>query len=214
MAGKKKAKEELGLDLTIDAINKEFGEGTLFTVGASGRILATEKFSSGSPKLNRALGGGYGAGRIIEIIGPESSGKTTLCLHAIKEVQEAGGICAFVDVENALDLEYAQDVGVDTDRLLISQPNNGEQALQVVDRLTRTGKIKLIIVDSVAALVPKEELEGQVGDTHVGRQARLMSQALRMITPQAKHTGTTIIFTNQIRMKIGVMFGNQLNVAL
>jgi recombination protein RecA len=209
VAGKSKAKkEDLGLQLTIDAINKEFGEGTLFSVGINGRIIATEKFSSGSPKLNRALGGGYGAGRIIEIIGPESSGKTTLCLHAIREVQEAGGVCAFIDVENALDLEYAQDVGVDVDSLLISQPNNGEQAMQIVDKLIRTGKVKLIIVDSVAALVPKEELEGQVGDTHVGRQARLMSQTLRMITPQAKHTGTTIIFTNQIRMKIGVMFGN------
>ena len=209
MAGKAKAKKsDDGLELTIDSINKEFGEGTLFTVGVNGRIVATEKFSSGSPKLNRALGGGYGEGRIIEIIGPESSGKTTLCLHAIKEVQSLGGLCAFIDVENALDIEYAQDVGVDIDSLLISQPNNGEQALQIVDKLIRTGKVKLIVVDSVAALVPKEELEGQIGDSHVGRQARLMSQALRMITPLAKHTGTTIIFTNQIRMKIGVMFGN------
>ena len=209
MAGKKKAsKENVGLDLTIDAINKEFGVGSLFRVGTSGRIVDTPKFSSGSPKLDRALAGGYGRGRIVEIYGPESSGKTTLCLHAIREIQETGGMAAFIDVEHALDVEYASSLGVDIDSLLVSQPGTAEEALNIADRLVRTGAVQLIIIDSVAALVPKAELEGQIGDSHVGLQSRLMSQALRMMTPAIQTTNCTVIFTNQIRMKIGVMFGN------
>lgn len=213
MAGKKKPKEDLGIELTIKAITAEFGEGALFRVGESGRAIATPKRSSGSIKLDLALGGGYPIGRIIEILGPESSGKTTLCLHAIKETQEDGGLCAFIDAEHALDLGYAESLGVDVDSLLVSQPGTGEEALQILDKLVRTGKVSLIIVDSVAALVPKAELEGQVGDSHVGLQARLMGQTLRMVTGKANETHTTIIFTNQIRFKIGVMFGNQLKVA-
>lgn len=208
MANKKKAKEDLGIELTIDAINKEFGTGTLFRVGVNGRAIAVPKFSSGSPKIDLALGGGYPIGRIIEIFGPESSGKTTLCLHAIKEIQESGGLCVFIDAEHALDLTYAASLGVDVDGLLVAQPGTGEEALQILDKLVRTGKVKLIVVDSVAALVPKAEIEGQIGDSHVGLQARLMGQALRMITGKANETHTTIIFTNQIRFKIGILFGN------
>lgn len=208
MAAKKKEKEDLGLELTIESINKEFGAETLFRVGAQGRAIAVPKFSSGSPKIDLALGGGYPIGRIIEIFGPESSGKTTLCLHAIKEIQRLGGLCAFIDAEHALDVSYAASLGVDTDKLLIAQPGSGEEGLRILDKLVRTGKVKLVIVDSVAALVPKAEIDGEIGDSHVGLQARLMGQTLRMVTGKANETGTTIIFTNQIRYKIGVMFGN------
>lgn len=209
MAGKKKEKvDDNGLQLTIDAINKEFGAGSLFRVGNAGRVIEAPKLSSGSPKLDMALGGGYPDGRVIEIFGPESSGKTTLCLHAIREAQQRGGVAAIVDAEHALDLKYAQSLGVDVETLLVAQPNTGEEALNIADRLIRTGKIAIVVIDSVAALVPKAELEGEIGDSHVGLQSRMMSQALRMIVGKAQETGTIVYFTNQIRMKIGILFGN------
>jgi len=215
MAGKKKEKAEQNgevktdaLSLAISAINREFGTGAIFRIGPEGRVVATPKFSSGSLKLDRCLGGGYGVGRIVEIYGPESSGKTTLALHAIKSVQGTGGVAAFIDAEHALDLKYAQDVGVNVNSLLISQPDNGEQALNIVEMLVRSGAVQLIVVDSVAALVPKAELEGNIGDASVGTQARLMSQTMRILTGLAQKAGCSIIFINQIRMKIGVMFGN------
>jgi recombination protein RecA len=177
----------------------KLGEKTHFKV---------ETFSSGSVSLDDALGGGYAKGRIIEIYGPESSGKTTLTLHAIAEVQKAGGTAAFIDAEHALDPEYARKIGVNTDELIISQPDYGEQALEIVDALVRSGSVDLIVVDSVAALTPKAEIEGAMGDPQMGLQARLMSQALRKITAVIGKSNCTVIFINQIRMKIGVMFGN------
>ena len=207
MARKKKSPDPQDIDLVIASLQKEFGVGAIFQLG-SATIPDIAKTSSGSLLLDRALGGGYPVGRVVEIYGPESSGKTTLMLHAIRSVQEIGGLAAFVDAEHALDLVYAKSLGVDVESLIISQPGCGEEALRIVDHLARTGKISIIVVDSVASLVPKAELEGEIGDSHVGRQSRLMSQALRTLAGVANKTGTTIAFTNQIRMKIGVMFGN------
>jgi len=170
--------------------------------------MKVETFSTGSVSLDDALGGGYAKGRIIEIYGPESSGKTTLTLHAIAEVQKAGGTAAFIDAEHALDPEYARKIGVNTDELIISQPDYGEQALEIVDALARSGSVDVIVVDSVAALTPKAEIEGAMGDPQMGLQARLMSQALRKVTAVIGKSNCTVIFINQIRMKIGVMFGN------
>ena len=206
MARKKKAAPQ-DIELVLASLQKEFGAGAIFQLGGA-TLPDIEKTSSGSLLLDRALGGGYPVGRIVEIYGPESSGKTTLMLHAIKSVQDAGGLAAFVDAEHALDIVYAERLGVDVKKLIISQPSCGEEALQMVDHLARTGQVGMIVVDSVASLIPKAELEGEIGDNHIGRQSRLMSQALRTLAGIANTTKTTIAFTNQIRMKIGVMFGN------
>lgn len=188
-------------------IEKNFGQGTIMKLGERSKIKV-ETISTGSISLDRALGGGMPKGRVIEIFGPESSGKTTLALHVIAEAQKCGGTAAFIDAEHALDPEYAKRIGVRTEELLISQPDNGEQALEIVETLTRSGGIDVIVIDSVAALTPKAEIEGMMGDSHMGLQARLMSQALRKLTSIISKTGTTVIFLNQLRMKIGVMFGN------
>ena len=198
-------KEALAQALAM--IEKQFGAGSVMTLGSHARI-AVETIGSGSIALDAALGGGYAKGRIVEIYGPESSGKTTLTLHAIAEVQRAGGTAAFIDAEHALDPEYARKIGVKVDELIISQPDYGEQALEFVDALVRSGAVDLIVVDSVAALVPKAEIEGNMGDSFMGLQARLMSQALRKITGVISKSNTTVIFINQLRMKIGIMFGN------
>jgi recombination protein RecA len=195
------------LGLAMEQIEKQFGNGAIMKLGESHRA-DVELVSSGSLSLDLALGGGYPKGRIIEIYGPESSGKTTLTLHAIAEVQRNGGTAAFIDAEHALDPVYAKKLGVDTSNLLISQPDNGEQALEIVETLVRSNAVDLIVVDSVAALVPQAEIEGDMGDSHMGLQARLMSQALRKLTGVINKSKATIIFINQIRMKIGVMFGN------
>lgn len=190
-------------------IDKEFGKGSLMKLGDNKDVLDVDVIPSGSILLDEALGvGGYPKGRIIEIFGPESSGKTTLALHAISECQKKGGIAAFIDAEHALDPVYAKNLGVNIDDLWISQPDNGEQALEITERLVRSGAIDIIVVDSVAALTPQAEIEGDMGDSHLGLQARLMSQALRKLTGILAKSNTTIIFINQIRMKIGVMFGN------
>lgn len=197
------------LEAARQQIEKEFGKGSLMKLGESSMAQNVEVIHSGSILLDEALGvGGYPKGRIIEIYGPESSGKTTLALHAIAEAQKAGGIAAFIDAEHALDPTYAKKLGVDTDELWISQPDSGEQALEVAESLVRSGAVDLIVVDSVAALTPQAEIEGEMGDSHMGLQARLMSQALRKLTGILAKSKTTIIFINQIRMKIGVMFGN------
>ncbi len=197
------------LEAARQQIDKEFGKGSLMRLGDSSVSKNVEVIPSGSILLDEALGvGGYPRGRIIEIYGPESSGKTTLALHAIAEAQKAGGIAAFIDAEHALDPSYAKKLGVDTDELWISQPDSGEQALEVAESLVRSGAVDIIVVDSVAALTPQAELEGDMGDSHMGLQARLMSQALRKLTGILAKSKTTIIFINQIRMKIGVMFGN------
>jgi len=196
------------LDSALSQIERQFGKGTVMRLGDEGRV-AVEVIPSGSLALDAALGvGGYPRGRVIEVYGPESSGKTTLALHAIAEAQRMGGQAAFVDAEHALDPHYAEKLGVDIDNLLVSQPDSGEQALEVVDMLTRSGALDIIVVDSVAALTPKSELEGDMGDSHMGLHARLMSQALRKLTGSIARSKTTIMFINQIRMKIGVMFGN------
>ncbi len=195
------------LEAAMQQIEKNFGKGAIMKLGEQ-EHTKIETVSSGSISLDLALGGGYPKGRIIEIYGPESSGKTTLCLHAAAEFQKQGGMVAFVDAEHALDPEYARKVGVDTDNLLLSQPDSGEQALEIVEALVRSGSVDLIVVDSVAALTPRAEIEGAMGDAQMGLQARLMSQALRKLTAVTSKMGTTIIFINQIRMKIGVMFGN------
>jgi recombination protein RecA len=195
------------LGLAMEQIEKQFGNGAIMKLGESHRA-DVELVSSGALSLDLALGGGYPKGRIIEIYGPESSGKTTLTLHAIAEVQRNGGTAAFIDAEHALDPVYAKKLGVDTSNLLISQPDNGEQALEIVETLVRSNAVDLIVVDSVAALVPQAEIEGEMGDSHMGLQARLMSQALRKLTGVINKSKATIIFINQIRMKIGVMFGN------
>ena len=200
--GKKQA-----LSLALSQITKQFGDGSIMKLGEQSKI-DVELFSSGSLALDLALGGGYPKGRIIEIYGPESSGKTTLALHAIAEIQKQGGQAAFIDAEHALDPAYARKIGVDTGNLLISQPDNGEQALEICETLVRSGAIDLIIVDSVAALVPQAEIDGDMGDAQMGLQARLMSQAMRKLTGVISKTKATVIFINQIRMKIGVMFGN------
>ena len=202
--GKKEALEAARLQ-----IDKEFGKGSLMKLGDNKDILDVDVIPSGSILLDEALGvGGYPKGRIIEIYGPESSGKTTLALHAIAECQKKGGIAAFIDADHALDPTYAKNLGVNIDDLWISQPDNGEQALEITERLVRSGAIDIIVVDSVAALTPQAEIEGDMGDSHMGLQARLMSQALRKLTGILAKSNTTIIFINQIRMKIGVMFGN------
>jgi recombination protein RecA len=193
----------------IGLLEKQFGKGTVMTLGDETTREPCAVISTGSLGLDVALGvGGYPRGRIIEVYGPESSGKTTLTLHAIAETQRSGGIAAFIDAEHALDTAYAKSLGIDLSQLLISQPDTGEQALEVADALVRSGAVDLIVVDSVAALVPKAELEGEMGDQHMGLQARLMSQALRKLTAIAHRNGTCLIFINQIRMKIGTMFGN------
>lgn len=196
------------LQNALDMIEKQYGKGSIMTLGDEDRAKGVETNSSGSLSLDIALGGGYAKGRIVEIYGPESSGKTTLTLHAIAEVQKAGGTAAFIDAEHALDPSYAEKVGVNTGELIISQPDYGEQALEITEKLVNSGAVDLIIVDSVAALTPKAEIEGDMGDSHMGLQARLMSQALRKITGAINKTGCTVIFINQIRMKIGVMFGS------
>ena len=202
-------KEKLqALKMTLDRIEKTYGKGTIMRLGDS-VIEPAEVISTGSLTLDLALGiGGYPKGRIIEIYGPESSGKTTLTLHAIAEAQKAGGIAAFIDAEHAFDRFYAEKLGVDTENLLISQPDNGEQALEIADNLIRSGAIDIIVIDSVAALVPKSELEGEMGDSKVGLQARLMSQALRKLTATISKTNSCCIFINQLREKIGVMYGS------
>lgn len=200
--GKKEA-----LNLALAQITKQFGNGSIMKLGEQSKI-DVELFSSGSLALDLALGGGYPKGRIIEIYGPESSGKTTLALHAIAEIQKQGGQAAFIDAEHALDPSYARKIGVDTANLLISQPDNGEQALEICETLVRSGAVDLIVVDSVAALVPQAEIDGDMGDAQMGLQARLMSQAMRKLTGVISKTKATVIFINQIRMKIGVLFGN------
>ncbi len=196
------------LKLTIEKIDKQFGKGTIMKLGDSA-IEPLEAISTGSLGLDLALGiGGFPKGRIIEIYGPESSGKTTLAIHAIAEAQKKGGIAAFIDAEHAFDKLYAQKLGVDVENLLISQPDNGEQALEIADNLIRSGAIDIIVIDSVAALVPKGEIEGEMGDSKMGLQARLMSQALRKLTGTINKTNCCCIFINQLREKIGVMFGN------
>jgi recombination protein RecA len=195
------------LGLAMDQITKQFGDGSIMKLGEAKKV-DIELLSSGSLSLDIALGGGYPKGRIIEIYGPESSGKTTLTLHAIAEIQKQGGTAAFIDAEHALDPAYAKRLGVDTDNLLVSQPDNGEQALEIVETLVRSNAVDLIVVDSVAALVPQAEIDGDMGDSHMGLQARLMSQALRKLTGIISKSKATVIFINQIRMKIGVMFGN------
>ncbi len=190
-------------------IEKQFGKGSFMKLGDGNKPLDVEVVPSGSIMLDEALGvGGYPKGRIIEMFGPESSGKTTLALHAIAEAQKAGGIAAFVDAEHALDPVYARNLGVNTDDLWVSQPDTGEQALEIVDQLVRSGAVDIVVVDSVAALTPKAEIEGDMGDSHMGLQARLMSQALRKLTGVISKSGCCLVFINQIRMKIGVMFGN------
>lgn len=199
------------IELAVQAIEKQFGKGSIMRLGAEENLIAQDvpAVPTGSMSLDIALGiGGYPRGRIVEIYGPESSGKTTLTLHAIAEVQKQGGVAAFVDAEHALDVSYARKLGVRTDDLLISQPDTGEQALEIADMLVRSGGIDLLVVDSVAALVPRAEIEGEMGDSHMGLQARLMSQALRKLTGTINRSKTLVVFINQIRMKIGVMFGN------
>ncbi len=196
------------LQLTIDKIEKNFGKGTIMKLGDNA-VEDIPSISSGSLNLNMALGiGGYPRGRVIEIFGPESSGKTTIAIHAIAEAQKKGGTAAFIDAENAFDRFYAEKLGVDIDNLLISQPDNGEQALEITDHLIRSGAIDIIVIDSVAALTPKAEIEGEMGDSRMGLQARLMSQALRKLTSNISKTNTCVVFINQLREKIGIMFGN------
>jgi recombination protein RecA len=195
------------LGLAMDQITKQFGDGSIMKLGEAHKV-DVELIPSGALSLDIALGGGYPKGRIIEIYGPESSGKTTLSLHAIAEVQRRGGTAAFIDAEHALDPSYAKRLGVDTDNLLVSQPDNGEQALEIAETLVRSNAVDLIVVDSVAALVPQAEIDGDMGDSHMGLQARLMSQALRKLTGIINKSKATVVFINQIRMKIGVMFGN------
>lgn len=203
-------KERLkSLELAVANIEKQFGKGSIMRLGSDDNKNDIEVTPTGSLALDIALGvGGYPKGRVIEIYGPESSGKTTLTLHAIAECQKKGGVAAFIDAEHALDVTYARKLGVKIEDVLISQPDTGEQALEIADMLVRSGAVDLIVVDSVAALVPKAEIEGEMGDSHMGLQARLMSQALRKLTGTISRSGTTIIFINQIRMKIGVMFGS------
>ena len=197
------------LDAALTQIERAFGKGSIMRMGAKAGDQQIETIPSGSLGLDLALGiGGFPKGRVIEIYGPESSGKTTLALHAIAEAQKRGGTCAFIDAEHALDPIYARKLGVDVDNLLLSQPDGGEQALEICDTLVRSGAIDIVVIDSVAALVPRAELEGEMGDTHVGLHARLMSQALRKLTGSVAKSHTMLIFLNQIRLKIGVMFGN------
>ena len=205
---KEKDSKIKALQLTLDKLDKTYGKGTVMKMGDS-EFEKVEAISSGSLTLDSALGvGGYPKGRVIEIYGPESSGKTTLTLHAIAECQKTGGIAAFIDAEHAFDRFYAQNLGVNIDELIISQPDNGEQALEIADNLIRSGAIDIIVIDSVAALTPRSEIEGEMGDSKMGLHARLMSQALRKLTSNISKTNCTVIFINQLREKIGVMFGN------
>ena len=207
MSSEKDAKLK-ALKLTLDKLDKAYGKGTVMKM-SDAPVVDVEVTSSGSLGLDIALGvGGYPRGRVIEIYGPESSGKTTLTLHAIAEAQKAGGIAAFIDAEHAFDRFYAQNLGIDIDNLIISQPDNGEQALEIADNLVRSGAIDMVVIDSVAALTPKSEIEGEMGDSKMGLHARLMSQALRKLTGSISKTNCTMIFINQLREKIGVMFGN------
>src|ERR671910_291153 len=200
---------EKALDLAVSQIERQFGKGAIMKLGEGGVVKDVPVVSTGSLGLDIALGiGGIPRGRGIEIYGPESPRTTTLALHLVAETQKRGGICAFIDAEHALDVGYARKLGVKTEDLLISQPDHGEQALEIADTLVRSGAIDVLVVDSVAALVPRAELEGEMGDTHVGLQARLMSQALRKLTGGVSRSKTILIFINQIRLKIGVMFGN------
>ena len=206
---KKSADKQKALDSALAQIERQFGKGSIMKLGAEGAMDDIKASSTGSLGLDIALGiGGLPMGRIIEIDGPESSGKTTLTLHCVAEQQKQGGVCAFVDAEHALDPQYARKLGVDIDELLISQPDTGEQALEIVDTLVRSGAVNMVIVDSVAALTPKSELEGEMGDSSVGVQARLMSKAMRKLTSSISRSNCMVIFINQIRMKIGVMFGS------
>ena len=203
------ANKEKAIDLAVSQIERQFGKGAIMKLGEGGVIKDIETISTGSIGLDIALGvGGVPRGRVVEIYGPESSGKTTLALHILAEAQRLGGMVAFVDAEHALDLSYAQKLGVQTDELLISQPDHGEQALEIAETLVRSGAIDVLVVDSVAALVPRAEIEGEMGDSHMGLQARLMSQALRKLTGTISRSQAVVVFINQIRMKIGVMFGN------
>jgi recombination protein RecA len=207
MSSEKEAKLK-ALQLTLDKLDKTYGKGTVMKMGDKA-IEEVETISSGSLGIDLALGvGGYPRGRVIEIYGPESSGKTTLTLHAIAEAQKAGGIAAFIDAEHAFDRNYAEKLGVDIENLIISQPDNGEQALEIAENLIRSGAIDIVVIDSVAALTPKSEIEGEMGDSKMGLHARLMSQALRKLTGTISKTNCTVFFINQLREKIGVMFGN------
>jgi len=207
---KNEAERDRAIDLALSAIEKQFGKGSIMRLGEGEKLHSNVSvIPTGSVGLDIALGiGGYPRGRIIEIYGPEASGKTTLTLHAVAEAQRLGGVAAFIDAEHALDINYARKLGVKVDELLISQPDTGEQALEIADMLVRSGAIDILVVDSVAALVPKAELEGDMGDSHVGLQARLMSQALRKLTGSINRSRAAVFFINQIRMKIGVMFGS------
>ena len=206
---KRNMDKQKALDAALGQIERAFGKGSVMKLGQRESVVEAEAISTGSLGLDIALGiGGLPRGRVVEIYGPESSGKTTLALHAVAEAQRLGGTCAFVDAEHALDPAYAEKIGCDAGELLISQPDTGEQALEITDTLVRSGAIDVLVIDSVAALVPRAELEGEMGDTHVGLQARLMSQALRKLTSSISRSRCLVIFINQIRMKIGVMFGN------
>ncbi|HEX8673461.1 MAG TPA: recombinase RecA [Longimicrobium sp.] len=197
------------LNVAIGQIEKAYGKGSIMRMGVNAPAIRVSAIPTGAVNLDAAIGiGGVPRGRITEIYGPESSGKTTLCLHVIANAQRSGGVAAFVDAEHALDIEYARKLGVDVDNLLVSQPDTGEQALEIAEVLVRSSAVDVVVIDSVAALVPRAEIEGEMGDSHVGLQARLMSQALRKLTGAINRSNTTVIFTNQIREKIGVMFGN------
>ncbi|MDR9486253.1 MULTISPECIES: recombinase RecA [Sediminimonas] len=209
MDSKKNADKQKALDSALAQIERQFGKGSIMKMGGDNAMRDIESTSTGSLGLDIALGiGGLPKGRIVEVYGPESSGKTTLTLHCVAEEQKKGGVCAFVDAEHALDPQYARKLGVDLDELLISQPDTGEQALEITDTLVRSGAVSMVVVDSVAALTPKSELEGDMGDSSVGVQARLMSQAMRKLTGSMARSNCMVIFINQIRMKIGVMFGS------
>jgi recombination protein RecA len=203
------ADKSKALNVAIQQIERSYGKGSIMRMGADGARVAIEAIPTGAINLDAAIGiGGIPRGRITEIYGPESSGKTTLCLHIIANAQKTGGVAAFIDAEHALDIEYARKLGVDVENLLVSQPDTGEQALEIAELLIRSNAVDVVVIDSVAALVPRAEIEGEMGDTHVGLQARLMSQALRKLTGAVSRSHTCVIFTNQMREKIGVMFGN------
>jgi len=209
MAKDPREERKQALQLTRAQIEKQFGKGAIIRLGDEGAVEDVDPISTGSLALDIALGiGGLPRGRVVEIFGPEGSGKTTVCLSTVANAQAQGGVAAFIDAEHALDPVYARKLGVDIDNLLVSQPDTGEQALEIAEMLVRSGAVDIIVIDSVAALVPRAEIEGEMGDSHVGLQARLMSQALRKLTGAIKKTNTLVVFTNQIRMKIGVMFGN------
>lgn len=203
-----KDNKRLALEAALNQIKKQYGDGAVMKLGEETATMNIEKVSSGSIGLDISLGGGIPRGRITEIYGPESSGKTTIALHIIAEVQRMGGIAGFIDAEHALDPVYAQNIGVDINNLYISQPDNGEQALEIAETMIRSGSIDIVVIDSVAALVPKAEIDGEMGDSHVGLQARLMSQALRKLTSIISQTNCVVIFINQLREKVGIMFGN------